>query len=403
MGVFFVACRVGVHQMSDPRKKFRQMVSLKKKRFQEGGFDLDLAYITDRIIAFGFPAEGRESVFRNPMAECQRFFDMYHKDHYYVYNLCIEKDRQYKASKFYGRVAKFQWPDHNAPPLEMLPKFCEHAQEWLDQDEENVVAIHCKAGKGRTGVLICCLLLWCQQFADAEEAMQFYGEKRTHDGKGVTIPSQKRFIRYFHRTLKDGIPPTHTTSLLRKITLHHISTLEDHHVSIAIESNGTAVLFKKKGDKGLVYTFGEDSVTLDLGVVPVSGNTKVILYRPGKKKELLLHFWFHCHYVSDKFRMEKHEIDKAVADKTHKVFPQDFAIEVEFDPLKIYDEEASDEEPEDTVTVEALGSTPEAIAQAMRDDPMTAEEAKQERSEEEEEEDLEEEEEEEDEDEQDEY
>ena len=101
--------------------------------------------------------------------------------------------------------------------------------------------------------------------------------------------------------------------------------------------------------------------------------------------------------------MEKHEIDKAVADKTHKVFPQDFAIEVEFDPLKIYDEEASDEEPEDTVTVEALGSTPEAIAQAMRDDPMTAEEAKQERSEEEEEEDLEEEEEEEDEDEQDEY
>lgn len=29
----------------------------------------------------------------------------------------------------------------------MLPEFCKHAQEWLDADEKNIVAIHCKAGK----------------------------------------------------------------------------------------------------------------------------------------------------------------------------------------------------------------------------------------------------------------
>ena len=29
--------------MADPRKKFRQMVSLKKKRYQDEEFDLDLA------------------------------------------------------------------------------------------------------------------------------------------------------------------------------------------------------------------------------------------------------------------------------------------------------------------------------------------------------------------------
>merc|ERR1712137_879963 len=253
MGVFFVACRVGVHQMSDPRKKFRQMVSLKKKRFQEGGFDLDLAYITDRIIAFGFPAEGRESVFRNPMVECQRFFDMYHKDHYFVYNLSIEKDRQYKPSKFNGRVAKFQWPDHNAPPLEMLPRFCEHAQEWMDKDEENVVAIHCKAGKGRTGVLICCLLLWFKQFEDPEEAMTFYGNQRTDNGEGVTIPSQRRFIRYFHQALVKGFPPKHETALIKKIVLEKVHMFDDIHFGIDIESNGTQIVSKKKGEKGLVY------------------------------------------------------------------------------------------------------------------------------------------------------
>ena len=44
-------------------------------------------------------------------------------------------------------VGKYQWHDHNAPPLEMLPEFCKHAADWLAKDKENIVAVHCKAGK----------------------------------------------------------------------------------------------------------------------------------------------------------------------------------------------------------------------------------------------------------------
>lgn len=32
---------------------------------------------------------------------------------------------------------------------------------WLDQFPTNVVAVHCKGGKGRTGCFISSLIMWC--------------------------------------------------------------------------------------------------------------------------------------------------------------------------------------------------------------------------------------------------
>ena len=45
----------------------RKIVSGPKNRFKEEGYDLDLTYITDRIVAMAFPASGVESIYRNPI------------------------------------------------------------------------------------------------------------------------------------------------------------------------------------------------------------------------------------------------------------------------------------------------------------------------------------------------
>uniref|UniRef100_A0A2P2L9P0 Phosphatidylinositol 3 4 5-trisphosphate 3-phosphatase and protein-tyrosine-phosphatase PTEN2A isoform X2 n=1 Tax=Rhizophora mucronata TaxID=61149 RepID=A0A2P2L9P0_RHIMU len=67
--------------------KARHVVSQNKRRYQEGGFDLDMAYITENIIAMGFPAGDIssglfgffEGFYRNHMEEVITFFETHHK------------------------------------------------------------------------------------------------------------------------------------------------------------------------------------------------------------------------------------------------------------------------------------------------------------------------------------
>ncbi|XP_012450504.1 phosphatidylinositol 3,4,5-trisphosphate 3-phosphatase and protein-tyrosine-phosphatase PTEN2A [Gossypium raimondii] len=224
--------------------KARHVVSQNKRRFQEGGFDLDMTYITENIIAMGFPAGDMSSGFfgyvegfyRNHMEEVIRFFETYHKDKYKVYNLCSE--RLYDASLFEGKVASFPFDDHNCPPIRLIISFCQSAYSWLKEDIENVVVVHCKAGMARTGLMISSLLLYLKFFPTAEESIDYYNQKRCVDGKGLVLPSQIRYVKYFERTLIyfNGENPPGRRCILRGFRLHHCPywirpsiTISDHN------------------------------------------------------------------------------------------------------------------------------------------------------------------------------
>lgn len=67
---------------------------------------------------------------------------------------------------------------------------------WLDADIKNVVAIHCKAGKGRTGTVICSYLLYAGICNTPVDALLFFKKMRSNGanpkGGSVDEPSQVR-------------------------------------------------------------------------------------------------------------------------------------------------------------------------------------------------------------------
>mmetsp|Transcript_41015 Transcript_41015/g.117866 ORF Transcript_41015/g.117866 Transcript_41015/m.117866 type:complete len:403 (-) Transcript_41015:216-1424(-) len=333
-------------------KHLRGLVSGKKKRFQDGVFDLDLAYVTPRVIAMGYPSVGLEVAYRNPATEVRRFLESRHQGHYKVFNLCSERDED--MSSVFGRVEYFPFCDHHPCPLDLLTPFCQTVHKYLAEDPENVVAIHCKAGKGRTGLVISAYLLHAGICETADQALQRFAEARTHNAKGVTIPSQIRYVHYYESLLHGDAPLAGKAFQITRVRLQTIPS-----VNLA---GGGDLYFKIRAWKGqgcdrrarTMYSYRKEThavsrcrgsqqyVDFDCAGhgVYISGDAQVVICSEGfgSMHSDICSLWFNTRFCEDDdvLCFAKSAIDGARKDAQCKRFAADFAIQVfvrQVDPL----------------------------------------------------------------------
>lgn len=165
-----------------------------------------MSFITKRVIAMGYPSTGCESIYRNSLADVKRFFARYQPD-YKVYNLCIEFGRIYDKKLFnvtgengdivQKKVALFGFLDHQPCPIKLTLQIMVDLCLFLIRNPQAVATLHCKAGKGRTGMIIVNYLIFSGLCRTVDQAIEHYARQRTKNNKGVTIASQRRYIEYF--------------------------------------------------------------------------------------------------------------------------------------------------------------------------------------------------------------
>ncbi|KAI2804354.1 hypothetical protein BLOT_003336, partial [Blomia tropicalis] len=244
------------------------IVSKNKIRYKED--------ISKNIIAMGYPAETLERFYRNHIDDVVRFFESRHQNRYKIYNLCSESKRRYDVTKFNGPVElDYAFQDHNPPPFTILKPFCESLHKWLKAHSLNVAAIHCKAGKGRTGVMVCAYLVhaggctWDNgdhiAINDAESALEYYGRHRTHDSKGVTIPSQKRYVYYYEELVKRNLEYKKLPLRFNSIMLTSIPVINGGSYTLTCEISEVPSnkiksfdIEVKKGSKQVVHKLDEE-------------------------------------------------------------------------------------------------------------------------------------------------
>ena len=94
----------------------------KTHKYKDQEFDLDISYVTDRILAMSFPGSGLEVIYRNSINDVAKFLNKKHKQNYLVIDL---SETAYDYSKFNHQVKSFAWEDHHSPPINLLFTICQ--------------------------------------------------------------------------------------------------------------------------------------------------------------------------------------------------------------------------------------------------------------------------------------
>ncbi|XP_040910750.1 tensin-3-like isoform X2 [Toxotes jaculatrix] len=191
----------------------------------EEGYELDLTYITERIIAVSFPRGSSEEIYSHNLKDVTRMLKSKHADNYLIINL---SERRHDLSKMNPKTLDTGWPDLHAPPLDKICTICKAMESWLNADPLHVVVIHCRGGKGRIGVVISSFVHFTDVSASADQALDRFAMRKYYDDKvsALMTPSQKRYVWILNSLLSGSMKINASPLFLHCVILHGIPNFD---------------------------------------------------------------------------------------------------------------------------------------------------------------------------------
>ncbi|XP_033960373.1 tensin-3-like isoform X3 [Pseudochaenichthys georgianus] len=191
----------------------------------EEGYELDLTYITERIIAVSFPRGCTEEIYSHNLKDVTRMLKCKHADNYLIINL---SEKRHDLTKMNPKTLDTGWPDMHAPPLDKICTICKAMESWLNADPLHVVVIHCRGGKGRIGVVISSFVHFTDISASADQALDRFAMRKYYDDKvsALMTPSQKRYVWILNSLLSGSIKINASPLFLHCVILHGIPNFD---------------------------------------------------------------------------------------------------------------------------------------------------------------------------------
>ncbi|KAM9758384.1 tensin-2-like isoform 2-T2 [Menidia menidia] len=357
LGVFCKECKVAVHKTCEakvseactatftdlhssikstsqkkrgsiPRSKSVEQVM---EHVMECHYDFDLTYITERIISVFFQPELEEQRYRRNMQEVASMLKSKHQDKFLLLNL---SEKRHDITRLNPKVQDYGWPDCHAPPLDRICAICKAMETWLTSDPTNVVVLHCKGNKGKTGVIVAAYMHYSKISAGVDQALTTLAMRKFCEDKVSSSlqPSQNRYIYYFSGLLSGTIKMNSSPLFLHQILIPSLPNFQS--------GGGFFPFLKIYQSLQLVYTSGvydpqssrarKLCVTMEPALL-LKGDIMVKCYHRRSRaaeREVVFRVQFHtCTVHGAQLWFGKTELDLAYADDR---FPPDATVEFMF-------------------------------------------------------------------------
>uniref|UniRef100_A0A8C1YI25 Uncharacterized protein n=1 Tax=Cyprinus carpio TaxID=7962 RepID=A0A8C1YI25_CYPCA len=300
--------------------------------------EVDLVYITERIIALSFTGATEEHRYSVHLREVTSMLRSKHQQHYLLLNL---SEWRHDITKQNPKVLDFGWPDHHAPALEKICSICKAIDTWLNADPHNVVVLHNKGNWGRTGVVVGAYMHYSSLSASADQALDRFAMKHFYEDKAMPMgqPSQRRYVHYFAGLLSGHIKINNKPLFLHHVIMHGIPNFESKggcrpflKIYQAMQPVYTSGIYNVQGDSHTGIC-----ITIEPGLL-LKGDILLKCYHKryqNPSRDVIFRVQFHtCALHNLALVFTKNDLDETFKDER---FPEYGKVEFifSFDPEKI--------------------------------------------------------------------